>query len=253
MKKIMKKKKPKRGFLVALLIGFDEKEIHTWKVYSHSLRFYKTIKLTRKWKYLDDKQIYHSLEELVNLIRHVIRDGLKSILLASSQKNNYSTLFLDHINKHHQWLVRSKGYNGVSFGEIVGNANTLEGAKFLISQEKSLDIISETTSDEINLLVKQLNKIINVGDPNKLLLYNLEDIEAFIYGRGNKDKSAAEKLDFLIVTENFINGHKSKNRIHRLIQIANNKGIITKTISIENPAADRFDQFGGILAFKKTS
>ena len=60
MKKRMKKK-PKRGFLVALLIGFDEKEIHTWKVYSHSLRSYKTIKLTRKWKYLDDKQIYKLL------------------------------------------------------------------------------------------------------------------------------------------------------------------------------------------------
>ncbi|MHA1823672.1 MAG: hypothetical protein ACTSXM_07425 [Promethearchaeota archaeon] len=246
-------KKPKRGFLMALLIGFDEREIHTWKVYSHSLRAYKTIKLTRKWKYLDDKQIYHSLEELVNLIRLVIRDGLKSILLASSQKNNYSTIFLDHINKHHQWLVRSKGYNRVSFGEIVGNANNIESANYLISQEKSLDIISETTSDEINLLVKQLNKIINVGDPNKLLLYNLEDIEALIYGRGKKDKSAADKLDILIVTENFINRHKYKYRIHRLMQIANNKGIITKTISIENPAVDRFDQFGGILAFKKTS
>jgi len=33
----------------------------------------------------------------------------------------------------------------------------------------------------------------------------------------------------------------------------NNKGIITKTISIENPAVDRFNQFGGILAFKKSS
>ena len=246
------KKRPKRGFLMALLIGFDEKEIHTWKVYSHSLRVYKTIKLTRKWKYLDDKQIYKLLEELVNLIRIVIRDGLKSILLASSQKKDCSTIFLDHINKHHQWLVRSKGYNRVSFGKIVGNANTLEGAKFLISQEKSLDIISETTSDEINLLVKQLNKIINVGDPNKILLYSLEDIEALIYGRGKKDKSAADKLDFLIVTEDYINSH-NKHRIHRLIQIANNKGIITKTVSIENPAADRFNQFGGILAFKKTS
>ncbi len=247
------KKRPKRGFLVALLIGFDEKEIHAWKVYSHSLRFYKTIKLTRKWKYLDDKQIYHSLEELVNLIRLVIRDGLKSILLANPQKNNYSTIFLNHINKHHQWLVRSRGYNRVSIGEIVGTANTLEGANYLISQEKSLDIISETTTDEINLLVKQLNKIINVGDPNKLLLYSLEDIEALIYGKGKKDKSAADKLDFLIVTENFINRNKQKNRIHRLMQIANNKGIITKTISIENPAVDRFDQFGGLLAFKKTN
>ncbi|TKJ19171.1 MAG: hypothetical protein CEE42_15870 [Promethearchaeota archaeon Loki_b31] len=247
------KKKLKRGFLVALLIGFDEKEIHMWKVYSHSLRVYKTIKLIRKWKYLDDKQIYNLLEELVNIIRLVIRDGLKSILLASSQKKDYSTIFLDHINKHHQWLVRSKGYNRVSFGEIVGTANTLESANFLISQEKSLHIIHETTSDEINLLVKQLEKIINIGDPNRLLLYNLEDIEAFIYEGGKKDKTAAEKLDFLIVTEDFINNHKNKHRIHRLIQIANNKGIITKTISIENPAVNRFNQFGGILAFKKTS
>jgi len=252
MKKRMKRK-PKRGFIVALLIGFDEKEIHTWKVYSHSLRVYKTIKLTRKWKYLDDKQIYNLLEELVNIIRLVIRDGLKSILLASSQKKDYSTIFLDHINKHHQWLVRSKGYNRVSFGEIVGNANNIESAKFLISQEKSLHIIHETSSDEINLLVKQLEKIINVGDPNRLLLYSLEDIEALIYGGGKKDKSVAKKLDFLIVTEDFINNHKNKRRIHRLIQIANNKGIITKTISIENPAVDRFNQFGGILAFKKTS
>jgi len=245
------KKKTKRGFLLALLIGFDEKEIHLWKVYSNSLRFYKTIKLKRKWKYLDDKQRYHSFQELVNLIRVVVKDGVKSILLASPQKNNSSTLFLEHINKHHQWLTRSKGYNRVSFGEIVGNANSLESARFLISQEKSMNIISETTTDEINQLVKELNKIINIGDPSILLLYNLEEIETFIYGRSKKDISTTEKLDFLIVTENFIKKHSYKNRIHRLIQIANNKGIITKTISIENPAADRFDQFGGILAFKK--
>jgi len=247
------KKKLKRGFLVALLIGFDEKEIHLWQVYSQSLREYKTLKFTHKWEFLDDKQIYNHLEELVNIIRHVIRDGLKSILLASSQKKNYSTIFLDHIKKHHQWLVRSNRDNQVSFGQIIGTANTLESAKSLISHEKSLQVIYETKSDELNLLVKQLEKVINIGDPNKLLLYSLEEIEAFIYEGGKNDKSVAEKLDFLIITENFINHHKNENRIHRLIQIANNKGIRTKIISIEDPAVDRFNQFGGILAFKKTS
>ena len=247
------KRKPKRGFLTALLIGFDENYFHTWKVYSHSLRVYKNIRLVRKWKYLDTKQKYHVLEELVNLIRFVIQDGLKSILLASPPKTDYSAKFLEHINKHHQWLVRSRGYNQVSIGEIVGTANNLDSATYLISQEKSLDIIQETTSDEVGLLVNQLNKIINIGDPDKLLLYNLEEIESLIYGRGKKDKTAAEKLDFLIVTEGFINNNKNKNRIHRLLQIAKNKGIITKTISIENPASDRFNQFGGILAFKESN
>lgn len=247
------KKKLKRGFLLALLVGFNEKGIHLWKVYSQSLKDYKTIKFTCTWKFLDDKQRYNILEELVNIIRLVIREGLKSILLASSQKKNYSTIFLDHINKHHPWLVRSNRDNQVSFGEIVGTATTLESAKSLISHEKSLQVIYKTKSDEINLLVKQLEKVINIGDPKKLLLYSLEEIEPYIYEGGSKDKSVAEKLDFLIVTENFINNHENKNRIHRLIQIATNKGIITKIISIENPAADRFNQFGGILAFKKTN
>ena len=85
-------KKQKRGFLVALLIGFDEKEIHIWKVYSHSLRAHKKINLTRRWKYLDDKQIYNLLENVVNHIRQAIKDGLKSILLASPSKTNYSLL-----------------------------------------------------------------------------------------------------------------------------------------------------------------
>jgi stalled ribosome rescue protein Dom34 len=250
MKKRMRKKQ-KRGFLVALLIGFEEKKVHIWKVYSHSLRAHKDLRMFRKWKYMDTKQIYNLLEDVVNLIRPVIKEGVRSILLACEEKKDYSSIFLNHVNKHHHWLV--KGYNRVSFGKIIGLANSLESAGDLVSQERASEIVEETISEEYDYLVKRLDKLINSGDPDDLLLYNLEDIEKIIYLGGKKDKSVAEKLDLVIISEKYIKNQKNKNRIHRLIQISMNKGIKTKTISKENPIVDRFDQLGGIIAFKKSN
>ena len=243
------RKKQKRGNLLALLIGYDDKKIYFWMIYSHSLRAYETIKLPRKWQNLDDKQVYNLLEDVVDIIRKVVRDGLKSILIASSHKNEYWKKLMEHVTKHHKWLL--KGYNRVSFGEVNGIANSLESAKNLVSKEESQQVVNEILSEEIYQLIVRLEKIINSGNPNAGFLYNLDEIEAIVYEGGKKDKIAAEKLDLIIITKNYINNQKDKNRIHRLTQIAINKGIKVKMISIEDPSVDRFDQFGGILAFKK--
>ena len=242
-------KKPKRGTLIAILIGYDDKKIYFWKIYSHSLRAYETIKLPRKWQYLDDKQLYNLLENVVDVIRRVVREGVKSILIASAYKNEYWKKLREHISQHHKWLL--KGYNRVSFGEINGIANSLESAKYLVSKEESKQVVTEIISEEIYQLIERLEKIINSGDPNGDLFYHLDDIEDIVYEGGNRDKLAASKLDLIVITKNYINNQKDKNRIHRLTQIANNKGIKVKMISIEDPSVDRIDQFGGILAFKK--
>jgi stalled ribosome rescue protein Dom34 len=244
------RKRQQRGHLIAILIGFDDKKIFFWKIYSHSLRAYETIKLPRKWQNLDDKQLYNVLEEVVDLIRKVVRDGLKSILIASPYENGYWNKLTEHISKHHKWLL--KGYNRVSFGEIYGTANSLESAKNLVAKEESKQLVTEIISEEIYQLNERLEKIVNSGNSSNSLLYDLNDIEEIVYEGGKKDKKAAKKLDMIIVTKNYINNQKDKNRIHRLTQIANNKGIKVKTISIEDPSVDRFNQFGGILAFKKS-
>ena len=244
------RKKQKRGHLIALLIGFDDKKIFFWKIYSHSIRAYETIKLPRKWQNLDDKQLYNVLEEVVDIIRKVVREGLKSILIASPYENEYWNKLPDHISKHHKWLL--KGYNRVSFGEIIGTANSLESAKNLVSKEESKQVVTEIISEEIYQLIERLEKIVNSRNSNNDLLYDLDDIEKIVYEGGKKDKKAAEKLDLIVITKNYINSQKNKSRIHRLTQIANNKGIKVKMISIEDVSVDRFDQFGGILAFKKS-
>ena len=242
-------RRKKRGFLVALLIGFDEKQVLSWKVYSQSLRPYRTIKFMRKWKYLDEKQKYNIFENVVDLIRPVIKEGLKSILIASEEKINISDAFLEHVNKHHRWLI--KGYNRVSFGKIIGVADSLKSAESLISNEDSLNTIEEILSDELTQLSDKLKMLINIGDPKELLLYNLEAIESVVFEGGKKDRSTADKLEFIIFTEKFIERQKHKSRIHRLLQIAQNKGIKTKIIPKDHPEGNNFTQLGGIVAFKK--
>lgn len=247
-----KKKRQKRGFLVALLVGFNEQAIHIWKVFSQTIRGFKLIKLARKWKYADNKQQYHFHEDLVNAIRPIIKEeGIKSILLASPPKTDYSSRFIEHVNKHHQWLVRSRGDNQVSFGQIIGIARTLEEASILIAKEESVEIINETTSDEADLIINHLEKSINANNQNIMVLYGLKEIEDFVYKGGKKDKSAGEKADYLVLTDIFLDAHKQKNRIHRLIQIAENKGVLTRIISSESSSGSRINQFGGIICFKK--
>jgi len=116
---------------------------------------------------------------------------------------------------------------------------------------KKKQLVTEIISEEIYQLSERLEKIVNSGNSRNNLLYDLNDIEEIVYEGGKRDKKAAQKLDMIIITKNYINNQKDKNRIHRLTQIANNKGIKVKMISIEDPSVDRFDQFGGILAFKK--
>jgi len=246
-----KKKRQTRGFLVAMLVSFDEQATYLWKIFTHQIRAFKTVQLAKKWKYTSDKEKYHIYEDLVNVIRPVIKEGLKSVILASPPKRDYSSEFLEHVKKHHQWLIRLRGDNQVSFGQIVGNAYTSEEASNLIAEQESVDVIRETTSGEGDLIINHLEKHINANDQNVMVLYGLREIEDYIYKGGIKDKYTADNIDYLILTDNFLDLHKKKNRIHRLMQISENKGIITKIISGESPSGIRINQFGGIICFKK--
>jgi len=245
-----KKKRTKRGFPVCILVGFDEQAIHIWKVFSETVRKYKIMKLPRKWKNASEKDMYHFFEDLIDLLRPLMDSGLKSVVLAEPQGSNWTTKFLEHIKKHQRWLIDSKGSTQVAFGQISGNVHELSGVRYLIEQEKTQKVIKRITSEEAYFLIKELEKAINSNNPNILIVYGLNEVENLIYKGGKKDNSVAEKVDYLLLTYEFLENHDDKNRVYRLIQIAENKGIITKVILEESPAGNRINQFGGIICFK---
>ncbi|TFF94492.1 MAG: hypothetical protein EU543_01110 [Promethearchaeota archaeon] len=247
---MVRKKRKKRGFPVGVLVGFDEQVIRIWKIFSESVRKFDRLHLERKWKNTNDKDLYHYFQDLLDLLRPLIDIGLRSILLVAPQGKEWPKAFLSHIEKHHRWLIVPKGNNQACFGQIVGNArNTIE-VKYLLEKKKTKEVIKNLTSQEAYFIIKKLEKSINIKNTKTTIIYGLKEIEDFIYRGGKKDDSVVQNVDYLLLTDEFLENHKQKNRIYRLKQIAKNKGLITKVIREESPAGDRISQFGGILCFK---
>ena len=105
---MVKKRKfrTKRGHPVALLIGLHEDNAVFWRIFSKIVKPDIIIKRGRKRKFQNNKQIYNFHEEIVEKLRPIIKEGLKSVLLASPPKKEYSTEFLNHVQKHHKWLLK---------------------------------------------------------------------------------------------------------------------------------------------------
>lgn len=245
-----RKKRTKRGFAVCILVVFDEQTLHLWKVFSETVRKYKSIQLPRKWKNASEKDKYHFFEMLLDQLRPLMEKGIKSILLVESQGTSRTTEFLTHIQKHHRWLTDSRGTTQASFGQITGTASELGGVNYLLEQETTREKIKRITSQEAYSLIKHLEKALHSKNPNIKVVYGVQEIEDLIYEGGKKDESVAKKVDYLLLTENFLETYDRKNRIYRLKQIAENKGIKTKILLEDTPAAERIDQFGGIICFK---
>jgi len=83
-----RKSRFKRGHPVAILIGLHEDNAVFWRIFSESVKPDIIIKRGRKRKYQDSKQVYHFHEAIVDKIRPLIKEGLKSALIVSPPKKN---------------------------------------------------------------------------------------------------------------------------------------------------------------------
>ncbi|MBD3214368.1 MAG: hypothetical protein GF311_17285 [Candidatus Lokiarchaeota archaeon] len=245
-----RKKRKKRGFPVGVLVGFDHQTIHIWKIFSESVKKYKAIPLKRKWKNATEKDYYHYFEDLVNILRPIIDEGLCSILLLVPKSEKWAEAFLSHIEKHYHWLLNSRGNKRAFFSQIIGNAKTSNSIWYLLEKEKNKKHLENLIAQEGYFLIKQLEKTINMQNPSFQVFYGLEEVENRVYKGGKKDDSVSDDIDYLLLTDTFLENHPQKNRIYRLKQIAKNKGILTKVIPEECSAGERISQFGGLLCFK---
>ena len=67
----------------------------------------------------------------------------------------------------------------------------------------------------------------------------------------DEKKTNIFQTKYLLLTNKYLAQSHQKSRIHRLMQIAQNKKIQTKVINAETSAGSRITQFGGIVFFTK--
>jgi stalled ribosome rescue protein Dom34 len=231
-------KRYRRGYPVAILAGIESDTAVLWKVFSNVAKPEKTIHIngTRN----NPKDLYNFHEAIINAIRPTLKEGVRSIILASPARTSHHQELINHVFEHHKWLTQ--GQNKAAFSKITGSATTPPQVAALTRTPGFRQLISETTEEETENLIEILEKRINTTDNNNLVLFSLEEAENLILKR---QKPNEPKPEYLMLTDRYLADTRQKNRLHRLMQIAANKKVKTRIINAESPAGKRLTQLGG--------
>jgi stalled ribosome rescue protein Dom34 len=242
--KAKRKRRYRRGYPVAVLVGFEADHAVLWQIFSRVAK--RSLRLELDGKRTDDKVLYNFHESVVDTLKPVLKEGVRSIVVAAPARTTYTQDFLNHINKHHRYLTQNKSPNSANFAELVGSADDRIKVAELVRTKQFTKILAETTSEEADRIVNVLEKQLYRSGDSTVVLYSLKEIEDIIYDRNKKDEFVTA---YLLLTDQYLDGSKSKNRIHRLLQISQNKKVKTRIVNAETTAGNRISQFGGIVFF----
>jgi len=241
---VMVSKSYRRGYPVAVLVGVEQSQAAIWKIYSQvaKLEFNVHLEGIRS----NGKGLYGFHEAIVNALRPSLKEGTKSIIVASPQKTSYSQDFLNHIKEHHQWLLQ--GVNKAAFKQIAGSAITHAQVGNITSLGEFKQSINDSAFEETENIRELLEKRLNTTATDTLVLFSLEEAEDAIY---SQETSGKPKPEYLLLTDSYLAGDKRKARLNRLMQIAQNRKIKTRIVNKESPAGIRLNQLGGLVCLLK--
>ena len=229
---------------MALLVGFEDDHAVLWQVFSHVVKLHLTLELGGKRT--DERVLYNFHESVVDGLRPVLKEGVRSIVVTAPMKTTFAADFLDHVRKHHMYLIQSKWPNRATFAELVGSADQPHKVAELVKTKEFSRLITETTSGEADHIVNTLEKHLYSIDSNVGVLYSLKEIEDIVYDR---ERHNDFRTEYLMLTDKYLADSKDKNRIHRLLQISKNRKVKTRIVNAETPAGKRISQFGGVVFF----
>jgi stalled ribosome rescue protein Dom34 len=242
--KVKRKQGYKRGHSVALLVGFEDDHAVLWRIFSHIVKLHLTLEVGGKRT--DQMVLYNFHESVVDALRPVLNEGVRSIVVTAPKKTTYAADFLDHVQKHHTYLIQSKQPNKAIFAELIGSADQPHRVAELVKTKEFRKLIAETTSEEADHIVNALEKCLYSTDSKSVILFSLKEIEDMIYDR---ERHNDFRTEYLMLTDKYLADSEDKNRIHRLLQISKNRKVKTRIVNAETPAGKRISQFGGIFFF----
>jgi stalled ribosome rescue protein Dom34 len=238
----MTPKSYRRGYPVAVLVGVEIDHASLWQIYSQVAKYQETINIQGNRN--DSKAIYNFYETITNALRPTVKLGLKSIIIAAPPRTNFANEFLNHIKTHQNWLFQ--GTNKATFNLIAGSVSTTQQVAALTKTGNLKEIITQTTAQETENLLDILERRLN--QTGNLVYFSLEEVEKLILSSQTEGKP---KPEYLLIADDYIAGTRQKNRVHRLMQISQNRGVKTRVITADSTAGKRLAQLGGIVCLAK--
>ena len=169
----MPRRRRRRGYPVAILIGLEHRKTKLWNIYSQSIKPGKTIK--------KDTNYYNFYEEIIDNLRPRIKEGVKTILVASMDEKNYEE-FYNHIEKHQRWLIGGYKLNQVTLEYIEGSATDEDAVIELIEESGLKRTIKKASQEDIKRVMSVLEKRLGTPEGIDTLRFTLKEVEECVYG-----------------------------------------------------------------------
>jgi stalled ribosome rescue protein Dom34 len=225
----------RRGYPVAVLIGFDRSRAVLWRVFSQVVKPHSTIEAPRGGK----RERYNYHEAVVNALRPILKEGVGSVVVVAPARTSYVKEFLDHVAKHQPWMTRGAG--SATFTGIVGSATTQEEVSALVRTGEVQRAIGTSAAGEADRIKGLLESRLAQDDASPIL-YSLYEIEELIFGQRVKGRPAPEHL---ILTDRFLAAHR--RRAQRLMEASRSRGTRAYVIGVKTAAGQRVEQLGGMV------
>ena len=229
----MPRRRKPRGYPVAVLIGLAVKNATIWDIYSQSIRPDTIIK--------SETSEYNFFESIINQLRPKMKHGIKTILVASTDEKEYEK-FYDHINKHQHWLISGYELNTITIEYVEGSATKLDDVIELVMKSGLQRTIQQAFQEDSKRVFNVLEKRLGTSTGIDTLLFTLKKVEEAVYGE-------PPYPEYILLTSDFRRKHI--NRVQRLLQFAENKGIKSMIVKAETPTGKRLTQFGGLISLKR--
>jgi peptidoglycan hydrolase-like protein with peptidoglycan-binding domain len=103
------------------LVGFENDHAVLWHVFSHVVKPHMTLRLGEKRS--DERSLYSFHESVLEALRPTLNEGIRSIIVTAPSRTTYAQDFLDHVRRHHAYLIQAKSANRATFAMLVGSAD----------------------------------------------------------------------------------------------------------------------------------
>jgi stalled ribosome rescue protein Dom34 len=228
----MPRRRQRRGYPLAILVGLDGSQAALWNVFSESVKPGERVQKD------DDYNFY---ESIVDALRPSMKQGIKSILIAAPDEKDYQG-FLNHIRRHQSWLIDGMGTNTITLERLPKTAMEPHQVRELVRKRGFKEKLTDVYRGDIKQVMDVLERHLNNPDDIETLLFTLGEVENAVY---RDDRSP----DYILITEDFRLKHR--RRINRLLQVAANKDVKTRIIKSDTPEATRITQLGGLVCMLK--
>lgn len=241
------RRRSRRGYPVALLLGLDERRATLWTVHSDSIVPSGSISCEHKGSAGTNNPRYNYFDAIVAKLKVASATGVKTIVIAAPRGVATAKDLVAHVNKHHAYLLKPGSGRKIHMASIEGSAaRDVPSAIDLVKSQAFKDITETTSGQETEGIVQLLDAVIN--NPAGIVSVHFTIDEILQVFEALHDEIGPEP-EYVLMTETYYAANKSDPRLQRVFSLAKKYTVKTRVIQSKTGPGTRIASLGGLVCF----